>query len=331
MNKLRSSLNGFCVAGFIMISTVAQGAEDKPSFEQYIENFKMEASEQGFERQFLEEAFADIEFYQRAVVSDKNQPEFKQTLDTYLPKRLPDWKVKQAINLHQEHADTLAKVAAKYGVQSRFIVALWGVESNFGRLMGNYPVLSALATLAYEGRREALFRKQLYAALTILKDGHIAKSDFKGSWAGAMGQSQFMPTSFLNYAQDFNGDGRKDIWQTTEDVFASIANFLATEGWDDTVTWGRQVRLPENFNYQLTGLARKKMKSLSEWQALGVRRMDGRDLPDRALSASLIMPDDEKGRIYLVYENFHTLMGWNRSTYFGASVGHLADRIKLGR
>ncbi|BDX06068.1 lytic murein transglycosylase [Planctobacterium marinum] len=306
-------------------------AQNKPSFEQYIAEFKTEASERGFSRSFLDSAFEDIKFYQRAVSSDKNQPEFKQTLDTYLPKRLPDWKVKRAIALYNEHAEVLNKVAQKYGVQPRFIVALWGVESNFGKLMGSYPVLSALATLAYEGRREALFRKQLYAALTILNEGHISKADFKGSWAGAMGQSQFMPTSFLNYAQDFDGDGKKDIWTNHEDVFASIANFLATEGWDDSATWGRQVKLPENFDYKLSGLAREKMKSLADWQALGVRRMDGRALPDRELQASLIMPDDEKGRIYLVYDNFHTLMGWNRSTYFGASVGHLSDRIKLGR
>lgn len=306
-------------------------AQDKPSFEQYIAEFKLEASERGFSRRFLDNAFADIKFYQRAVASDKNQPEFKQTLDTYLSKRLPDWKVKRAIALYNEHAEVLKQVAQKYGVQPRFIVALWGVESNFGKLTGGYPVLSALATLAYEGRREALFRKQLYAALTILKEGHISKDEFKGSWAGAMGQSQFMPTSFLNYAQDFDGDSKKDIWTNHQDVFASIANFLATEGWDDSATWGRQVKLPENFDYKLTGLARDKMKSLADWQTLGVRRMDGRDLPDRELQASLIMPDDEKGRIYLVYDNFHTLMGWNRSTYFGASVGHLSDRIKLGR
>ena len=313
------------------IGTLAKEQQEKPDFEQYIADFKIEALEKGFDKAFLDDSFADIQFYQRAVSSDKNQPEFKQTLDTYLPKRLPDWKVKKAIELYHEHADILAKVSQKYGVQPRFIVALWGVESNFGKLTGGYPVLSALATLAYEGRREALFRKQLYAALTILKEGHIQKADFKGSWAGAMGQSQFMPTSFLNYAQDFDGDGKKDIWNNTQDVFASIANFLATEGWDDSSTWGRQVKLPESFDYKLTGLKRTKMKSLSDWQTLGVRRMDGRDLPDRELMASLIMPDDEKGRIYLVYENFHTLMGWNRSTYFGASVGHLADRIKLGR
>ena len=192
-------------------------------------------------------------------------------------------------------------------------------------------MLSALATLAYEGRREALFRAQLYAALTILNDGHIAKEDFKGSWAGAMGQSQFMPTSFLNYAQDYDRDGKKDIWNNKQDVFASIANFLKTEGWDDTGTWGRQVRLPDEFDTELSGLRKDKMLTLTEWQFHGVRKMDGGNLPARDIKASLIIPDDTTGRIYLVYGNFHTLMGWNRSTYFGVSVGVLSEMIKLGR
>lgn len=315
----------------VLLMSSVQAQESKPSFEQYITDFKLEAVEQGYDMAFLDASFDGVEFYKRAVKSDKNQPEFKQTLDTYLPKRLPAWKVNKAIDLYQEHQEVLQEIGAIYGVQPRFIVALWGVESNFGKLTGNFPVLSALATLAYEGRREALFRKQLYAALTILKDGHIAKEDFNGSWAGAMGQSQFMPTSFLHYAQDYDGDGKKDIWNNEKDVFASIANFLKTEGWDDTGTWGRQVTIPDSFNAALSGLKRDKMKTLKEWQSLGVRRMDGRDLPERVIKASMIIPDDRNGRIYLVYENFHTLMGWNRSTYFGASVGVLSDMIKLGR
>jgi len=311
------------------LSVLAQ--QEKPSFEQYIADFKIEAMEKGFEKDFLDSSFSDIKFYKRAVKSDKSQPEFKQTLDTYLPKRLPAWKVNKAIDLYNQHKDLLQQVGAKYGVQPRFIVALWGLESNFGKLTGSYPVLSALGTLAYEGRREKLFRKQMYAALTILKEGHIPLKDFKGSWAGAMGQSQFMPTSFLNYAQDFDGDGKKDIWTNHKDVFASIANFLSTEGWDDTGTWGRQVKLPEGFDVSVAGLKRNKMQTLEKWQKLGVRRMDGSDLPMRDIKASLVIPDDRTGRIYLVYNNFHTLMGWNRSTYFGASVGHLSDMIKLQR
>lgn len=303
----------------------------KPTFEQYVEAFKVEAVDQGYDRVFLDEVFANVKYRKSAVKKDRNQPEFKVTLDTYLPKRLPQWKVDRAVKLAKEHAELLQKVSAHYGVQPRFIVALWGMESNFGKIQGNYPVISSLSTMAYDGRREAFFRKQLFSALKIIREGHIEEPDFKGSWAGATGQSQFIPSSFLNYAQDFNGDGKKDIWKDEADVFASIANYLKTEGWDNSSTWGRQVFMPQGFDTKLTGLKRDKMKTLAQWQALGIRRLDGRDLPERDIKASLIMPDDENGRIYLVYENFHTLMDWNRSTYFGASVGHLADRIKLGR
>ncbi|GAC13572.1 lytic murein transglycosylase [Aliiglaciecola lipolytica] len=294
----------------------------------YVNALKKEAISEGFEQAFVEQTFSDITFYKRAVKADKNQPETKITLDTYLKTRVPDWKVQQAIELYRKHENALEKIGKEYGVQPRFIVALWGNESNFGKIMGNYDVISALSTLAYEGRREAFFKQQLFAALTILQQGHIQKDKFVGSWAGAMGQSQFIPTSFLTYAVDYDQDGKKDIWHNPVDVFASIANYLSKEGWNDNITWGRQVQIPQEFDLSLAGLAKSKMQSLSAWQALGVRRYDGSDLPNVDLQASLIMPDDENGRIYLVYSNFHTLMRWNRSTYFGSAVSYLADRIK---
>ncbi|MBC3767232.1 lytic murein transglycosylase [Neptunicella marina] len=305
-------------------------AQAKPNFDDYVTELKQEALEKGFSQQVVDMAFADVKFHQRSVKADKNQPEFKLTLDRYLKSRLPDWKVKKAIKLYKENQQVLDDVAAKYGVQARFIVALWGNESNFGTYMGKFPVISALTTMAYEGRREAMFKKQLFAAIKILDEGHIDKDDFLGSWAGAMGQSQFMPTSFLAYAQDFDGDGKKNIWQNKADVFASIANYLKQVGWNNSQTWGRQVVIPEGFDLNLSGLNKSKMKSLLQWQELGVRRYDGSDLPVRDMQASLIMPDDEHGRIYLVYNNFHSLMNWNRSTYFGSAVGILADKIKAG-
>jgi membrane-bound lytic murein transglycosylase B len=303
----------------------------KPSFDDYVVMLKQEAIEMGYQPDFVDMAFTGIKFYQRAVTADKNQPESKITLDTYLASRVPEWKVKQALKFYHENAELLAQVEEKFGVQARFIVALWGNESNFGKIMGKYPVISSLTTLAYEGRREKLFKAQLFAALDILQQGHVVKEEFLGSWAGAMGQSQFMPTSFLIYAYDFDNDGKKDIWSNKADVFASIANYLKSEGWNKELTWGRQVRIPENFSAELSGLDRHKMKLLGEWQALGVRKYDGSGLPILDLKASLIMPDDASGRIYLVYENFHTLMKWNRSTYFGAAVSYLSDRIKKGK
>jgi len=318
-------------AGLLFSPVFAQQTDEQQEFEQYKSQLKADAIDAGFGRQFVENVFAAIYYRATVVKADKNQPETKITLDKYLKTRVPDWKVKQAVTLLEEHQALLNQVAKEYGVQPRFIVALWGNESNFGRIQGSYPVLSALASLAFEGRREALFKKQFMAALTILQEGHITLKDFNGSWAGAMGQSQFIPTSFLQYAVDYNGDGRKDIWGTPADVFASIANFLASEGWQDDQTWGRQVSVSGDFDYTLAGLERTKFKPLSFWQEQGVRRFNGTDLPQVNINASLIMPDGKNGRIYLVYQNFHTLMKWNRSSYFGVSVSYLSERIKQGK
>ena len=317
------------LAGFVASIALAQ-AEEKTAqgFAEYVTALKAEAKQKGFDESLLNDAFNDISFRPTVIKSDKNQPEKKITLDSYLASRVPDWKVQQAVEMYNKHKSLLEEIGQKFQVQPRFIVALWGNESNFGRIQGNYSVLSALASLAYEGRREKLFKDNLFAALTILDEGHTSVDALKGSWAGAMGQSQFMPISFLNYAVDYDGDGRKDIWQTEADVFASIANYLSSEGWDNNGTWGRQVSLTQPI--KAFGLSKSLYKPLAEWQKAGVRRFDGSDLPNANIPASLIMPDGSEGRIYLVYNNFHTLMKWNRSSYFGVSVGYLSERIKRG-
>jgi membrane-bound lytic murein transglycosylase B len=329
---------------FCSQSTLAANAQatlTEAGFKQYIVKLKQEAIAKGFERTLIDESFANIVFHKRAVKADRNQPEKVETLDTYLPKRLPDWKIKRARAKYKEHQELLTKVAEEYGVQARFIVALWGLETNFGKIMGNYNVISALSTLAYEGRREAFFKRQLWAALQILKEGHIDIANMKGSWAGAMGQNQFMPTSFVAYAVDGDGDGKKDIWGNQADVFASMANYLKKEGWNDENTWGRQVKLPNGFDTSLaipqkTGGRKnwlkawaKSEKTLAQWQALGVRRTDGTNLPDVDINATLVFPDGVKGRAYLAYNNYKSLMHWNLSYYFVSSVGHLSDHIKF--
>lgn len=308
----------------------AEAEPERPEYEVYVEQLKDTAREHGISEDAITRAFADIRFYERAVSADRNQPERVLTLDTYLPRAVPDWKVQQGIEKYEEHRELLERVGAEYGVQPRFIVALWGIETNYGGYTGNFRVVSALATLAWEGRREEFFTRQLMQALEIIDAGHIEPEQMRGSWAGAMGQTQFMPSSFLSYAIDFDGDDKIDIWNSYPDVFASAANYLSNVGWQDDVTWGRQVQIPAGFDQALAGLSTKK--PLAEWQALGVRRYDGSDLPTRDdIEASLIIPDDEDGRIYLAYSNWDSLMRWNRSHYFVVAVGHLADRIQLGR
>ncbi|MGO3422066.1 MAG: lytic murein transglycosylase [Pseudoalteromonas distincta] len=332
IKKLIVILCGVCLSSSVMAKTQAE-------FQDYLANLKQEAIAKGYEAKLIDDAFATASYKEKVVSADKNQPEVKETLETYLPKRVPQWKIDRARKLYAENKEVLEKVAKEFGVQARFIVALWGLESNFGTIQGGHNVISSLVTLAFDGRREALYKRQLWAALDILKSGHITLDKFKGSWAGAMGQTQFMPTSFNAYAVDYNNDGRKDIWTTKEDAFASIANYLKQEGWNDSLTWGRQVQLPENFDSKyvlVRGTKTRKQwleywndseRSLADWQALGVRKADGSDLPNVDVRAALVMPDDINGRMYLAYDNYKVFMHWNRSYYFATSVGYLSDRI----
>ncbi|MAA61878.1 MAG: lytic transglycosylase, partial [Idiomarina sp.] len=223
-NKIKVAGLAFCLASSFALSATAsayQEAEDNAKkesseevnqqFATYVEALKAEAIESGYKQDTLDKAFAKVKYYERAVELDKNQPEFKLTLDTYLPRAVPDWKAEKALEKYNEHKELLEEIGKEYGVQPRFIVALWGIETNFGSFTGGFDVVSALTTLAFDGRREEFFKKQLWEALTIIEDGHIEPEQMKGSWAGAMGQTQFMPSSFMSYAVDYDGDGKKDI------------------------------------------------------------------------------------------------------------------------
>ena len=220
----------------------------------------------------------------------------------------------------------LERIAAKYGVQARFIVALWGTETNYGGYTGNFSVPRSLATLAYDGRRAEFFRKELLNALKIIDAGHITLADMDGSWAGAMGQCQFMPTSFLKYAVDYDGDGKKDIWGTRADIFASIANYLSSVGWDPETTWGREVQVPPGFDRKYADYDLKY--TIQQWQDAGVRSLGGGDLPLKRgdLQASLVFPGGGD-RVVMLYDNYRTILDWNKSSYFATAVGTLSDRI----
>ena len=306
-------------------SSAAVGAED---FEPWLADLRAEAAAAGIGAATLDRALDGLEPIPRVIELDRRQPEGRLTFRDYNQRVLSEARIGRGRELLREHRALLDRVAADYGVQPRFIVALWGIESNYGSFAGQYPVVAALATLAYDGRRAAFFRKELLQALRILDQGDVSPALMMGSWAGAMGQSQFMPSSYMAYAVDYDGDRRRDIWATPADVFASIANYLAKAGWNDRYTWGRQVRLPKQLGEVAAGL--EVVRPLPEWNALGVRRSDGLDLPTVALDAALLQMDDGEGPAYLVYQNFRVLMAWNRSTYFALTVGELADLISLG-
>ena len=299
--------------------------DNGPSFTNWLDGFLSEAERRGFSRDFLNHTFSDVEPIDRVIELDRRQPEFTQTFWTYLNRRVSETRIREGRRLLREHADLLRQIETKYGVQGRFLVAFWGLETNFGEFLGGFPVINALTTLAFDDRRSAFFTAELLNALSILQDGHIEQTAMVGSWAGAMGQPQFMPSTFVGYAVDENGDGRKDIWTTLPDVFGSAANYLSELGWDARYTWGREVQLPRNFDLDQASLRVKK--PLKEWQNLGVRKIDGTDLPTVDITGSIIVPAGVRGPAFLVYKNFEAILTWNRSLLYAVSVGHLADRL----
>ncbi|MGA5656045.1 lytic murein transglycosylase [Rahnella contaminans] len=308
-------------------TSLAEQGRDPAEFPAYVEKLKAQALAQGISQQTIDATFANIHFVDRVINSDRNQLEKKITLDDYLTRVLPEWKIKQGQTQYQNNLPALQQVSDRYGVQPQYIVALWAMESSFGKIQGKEDVFSALATLAFEGRREAFFTKEFMAALKIVDSGHATSDMMKGSWAGAMGQSQFMPTSYLNYGADGNGDGKIDIWKNTDDVFASTANYLSKEGWKRDQGWGQEVKLPAGFDGSLAGLKNNQMHPATYWQQMGITQVDGSPLASAATRAWIITPDDTQGRAFLVYDNFRTIMHWNRSTYFALSIGMMADGI----
>ena len=321
----------------VALATLALGAmtpataAEKP-FDEWLVELRAEARSRGISDATLDSALNGAEPIARVIELDRNQPEFTLTFAEYLERFVSDWRKKTAARMLVEHADILDKVEKKYGVQKRYIVTFWGMETSFGKYLGSFNIPHSLATLAHDGRRSAYFRKELLNALQIIEEGHISAGEMKGSWAGAMGQSQFMPSSFLNFAVDWDGDGRRDIWGTTEDVFASAANYLQKAGWRSDITWGRQVKIPGDLVIAGKGASKlfdsKTKLSLPEWQKAGVRNVDGTDLPSRALSARLILPEGPSGPAYLAYSNYEAILRWNRSNYYALAIGTLSDTLR---
>lgn len=307
------------------ISTGAGRAADI-DFATWVAGVRQEAITQGMRPQSVARALAGVHPIERVLELDRHQPETTLTFEQYIDLVVSPQRVQQGRENLAAHRALLEQVSRRYGVQPRFIVALWGIESNYGKRSGDFPVISALATLAYDGRRSTYFRKELLTAIKIIDQGWIQPEDMLGSWAGAMGQCQFMPSSYVQFAVSYTDDGRRDIWHRQADIFASIANYLARSGWHGDETWGRRVLLPTGFDTSLAGPGNRK--PLAEWQRLGIRAMDGRDLVTREREAALLLPDGPTGPALLAFDNFRATLKWNNSSYFAAAVGYLADGVE---
>jgi membrane-bound lytic murein transglycosylase B len=305
-----------------------QNGSSQQSFDQWVNELRAEAAALGISEQTLR-ALDDLEApLERVLELDNSQPEFVQTFTRYLGLRVTNAQIRRGQSLLQQHAVVLEEVRQRYGVQPHYLAAFWAVESNFGSATGGFSVLQALATLAYDPRRADFFRRELLTALQIIDDGHIAADAMSGSWAGAMGQLQFMPSIFFLHGVDGDGDGRIDIWNSLPDIFHSAANFLNKSGWRGDERWGREVLLPDGFDYSLSGTATRK--SLQDWRDLGIRHVSGGTLPVADMEASVILPAGANGPAFLAYQNFRSTMLYNPSTFYALTVGHLADRFSGG-
>ena len=294
------------------------------SFSAFIDGLWAEGRRAGISEAVLSTALSGLSPNEKVLELDHRQPEFTLTWAEYRASRLSDKRVQQGRALWRQHRPLLQQVQAAYAVDPGVVMGIWGLESNYGGYTGGFNVVEALATLAWEGRRAGFFRAELLAALRILEAGVVTFPRMLGSYAGAMGQPQFMPSSFFRYAVDFDGSGRRDIWTNTADVLASIANYLRQSGWRGGEPWGEAVSAPPG----LAGAAgRENRRSVQEWSRLGVRRADGGELIPRAGTGALILPDGEGGEAFLVYANFSAIRRYNPSDFYALTVGLLGDLV----
>ncbi len=332
VSRLTSTIRALFLASACLVVPAVHAAdarvfaEPTQDFQTWLAELRTEAENSGVSVETIEKAFAAVqEPLPRVIELDRSQPEFVQTFSGYMNNRMSDRRIARGQAMLAEHRELFAEVQQKYGVQPQYLVSFWALESNFGGETGGFSVLNALATLAWDPRRAQMFRDQFMIALEIIEEGHIAAEDMTGSWAGAMGMCQFMPNTFQAYAVDGDGDGRIDIWNSVPDVMHSAANFLSQSGWKGDERWGREVVLPDNFDFALSGP--NVRKSVTDWNALGIKRVDGSPLGNADIEGSILVPAGVDGPAFLGYNNYRTTMVWNNSMFYAISVGHLADRF----
>jgi membrane-bound lytic murein transglycosylase B len=303
---------------------LATAVQRTASYDQWIAGFRPRALSQGISAQTFDRAFAGVGFNEDSIRRDRHQPEFTRPIWAYLDSAVSDTRIENGRRALRDHARTLAAIEARFGVEKEIVVAIWGLESSFGAMRGNTPIIETLATLAYEGRRRAFFEEQLIAALRILQAGDVTPTRMVGSWAGAMGHTQFIPTSYLDYAVDFTGDGRRDIWcDDPSDALASAAAYLQRFGWQRGQPALVEVRLPAGFNPHHANTSR----SVQEWRSMGIEAQRGASLPASG-EATLLFPAGTNGPALLTFRNFQVIKRYNNADSYAIAIAHLADRLR---
>jgi len=317
-------MKNFFLLGLLILGSPLGHAQER-KFSECIADWQKTAIHNGLSTSTIEEVIPSLKHLPKIIGYDRAQPEFTQTFAQYLNKRLTPGRIDRGQQLLQEHAGFLQQLTRQHGIPGRYLISFWGLETNFGHYMGKMPTLSSLATLACDPRRSAYFTDELFTALALMERESLSTTKMQGSWAGAMGHTQFMPSSYQQYAIDGDGDGRIDLWQSERDALASGANFLKHLGWQPEQRWGREVILPDNFPYAKSGLHNRQL--LSYWANLGVKKTNGTTVSPLDVMASIIVPAGHTGPAFLVYPNFHVIMRWNHSESYALAVGLLADQI----
>ncbi len=326
MNSRHSTKSSWLLGAVALVLAFGAGrAPAEGEFARCVAQLGATARARGVSKGVAERVLASVRERPEVVARDDHQPEFVETFAAYLRSHVTAARVARGRELLERHRKVLARLEAQYGVPPQYLVAFWGLETDYGRVLGEMPVFDSLATLACDTRRAEYFAGEFVKALEIVDRGDVAPATMTGSWAGAMGNTQFMPSVYLKEAVDGDGDGRVDIWGSVPDALASAANFLRSLGWTPGWRWGREVLLPKSFDYFRAGLDRSE--TLASWRKADVRSVDGRLVPAVDATASLLLPAGRRGPAFLVYPNFRTIMRWNRSELFALAVGRLADRI----
>ncbi|GMM69620.1 lytic murein transglycosylase [Alteromonas sp. MTD1] len=321
----RSKISLRASAAFILTVLSATSVNANDNFATCTADLANKAKEEGVSQTTIDTLFPSLVHQDRVIELDRSQPEFVQTFPGYFSKRVTQWRTDKGKEMYAKHKDLLHKLSDKYGVPPHYLLAFWGLETNFGSYKGKMPVLDSLATLACDKRRSQYFTQEFLVAVKLMEREKLTREEMIGSWAGAMGHTQFMPSAYTHYAIDGDGDGQINLWASEEDALSSAANFLANLGWEAGYRWGREVQLPDDFNFQLSGY--KNRQPLSEWNEKGVKKANGNALGEGDTSAYVIVPAGHEGPAFIAYKNFRVIMRWNNSEFYAIAVGVLADRI----